>query len=271
MRKTLPLLIGITFLFVGYKNLPDPMSNGAPAASTGAPDEMHCSNTGCHSDYAPNAGTAQLTASIADGITSYEPGKTYPVTVSTTDPGLVRFGFQAVALKNSDNTNAGYIKITDAPRTQIIPGYGKTADRKYATYTYEGTNAVSAGLGKWSFEWTAPETNEGPITFYIASVAANNDGTDAGDYTYSKRITLDPAAVSWSVYPNMSSSGFSVECSAMPIENLKIYNSTGNNVFEKTNLVPGTLNLQLNQPCGVYFISAVQNGKTEVQKIIINK
>ena len=279
MKKITLLLIGGTFLFVGYKNLPSgsenppgTMSNGAPAASTGAPDEMHCSNTGCHSDFAPNTGTAQLTASVGNEITSYEPGKTYPVTVSITDPGRVRFGFQAVAL-NAENKNAGSIKITDEPRTQIVPGYGSQSDRKYVTYTYEGTNAVQTGLGKWSFEWTAPQINEGVVTLYFGSVAANNDGTDAGDYTYSARIMIEappPPAISWSVYPNLSSSLFSVQCSGMSID-LKIFNAAGEKVFEKTNLETGTQGVELNQPSGVYFISAVQNGKTSMQKIIITK
>ena len=217
MKKTLLLLIGGTFLFVGYKNLPDPMSNGAPAASTGAPDERHCSTSGCHSDFIPNSGIAELSVSLDNG-TQYELGKTYPITVSITDPGLVCFGFQVVVLKNSDNANVGTVKVVDAQRTQIIPGYGTMIDRKYITYTYDGSNAVSVGLGKWSFEWTAPETNEGAVTFYIAAVAANNDGTDSGDNTYSKRIALDAPAIYWSIYPNVSSSMFTIQSSGMPVD-----------------------------------------------------
>jgi len=259
MKKTLLILIGGTFLIVGYKNLPsgkdnfpNPISNGAPAASTGAPDEKHCSTSGCHSDFAPNTGIAELTASITNGVTHYELGKTYQVAVSISNPGLVRFGFQAVAL-NSDSKNTGSIRIIDKARTQIIPGYGTMTDRKYATYTYEGTNAVSTGLGKWSFEWTAPETNEGDITFYFASVAANNDGTDAGDYSYSKKITLASPAVSWSVHPNVSSSMFSIECSAMPLD-IKLFSASGKKVFERKNIEPGTQFFELNEPNGVYFI-----------------
>lgn len=279
MKKTILLLIGATFLFVGYKNLPagkdglpNPLSNGAPAASTGAPDEMHCSNTGCHSDFAANSGIAELSTSIEGGITHYELGKTYPITVSITNPDLVRFGFQVVALKNSDNANVGTVKVVDAQRTQIIPGYGQMIDRRYITYTYDGTSAVSTGLGKWSFEWTAPETNEGAVTFYVAAVAANNDGTDSGDNTYSKRIALDAPAISWSVYPNVSSGVFTVSGLQSPVTAV-IFNASGKLVYEvplsskEENVV--LLPSGLGQ--GVYFISAVQNGKTEVQKIIISK
>ena len=276
MNKISLLIIGVAFLFVGYKNLPsgkdgqpNPMSNGAPAASTGAPDEKHCSNTGCHSTFTPNSGIAELSISVGNGTVQYVPGKTYPVAVTITNPGLVRFGFQAVAV-NDENKNAGSIRITDEPRTQIIPGYGNMSDRKYVTYTYAGTEAFSAGTGKWEFEWTAPKTNEGNITFYFGSVAANNDGTDDGDYTYSKKITIEAPSVFWNVYPNVSSSLFSIQCSGMPAD-LKIFNSSGEKVFEKKNFEIGTQNLELNQPGGVYFISAVQDGKVSVQKIVIAK
>lgn len=276
MKKITLLITCTTFLFVGYKNLPagkedlpNPLSNGAPAASTGAPDEKHCSNAGCHSTFAPNTGTAELSVSVGNGITEYEPGKTYSVAISITDPGRVRFGFQAAAL-NAENKNAGSIKITDELRTQIIPGYGNISDRKYATYTYEGTNAVQTGLGKWEFKWTAPENNEGAVTFYFASVAANNDGTDDGDYTYSKKITLDAPLNSWSVYPNASSSVFNIMSSGMPIE-IKIFNSSGEKVFERKNIESGTQSLELAQPNGIYFVSAIQNEKTSVQKIVISR
>ena len=272
MKKTLLLLIGGTFLVVGYKNLPDTMSNGAPAASTGAPDEKHCATSGCHSDFPINSGTAELSFFIENNITQYEAGKTYPITVSISNPGTVRFGFQVVALKNSDNSNAGTIKLLETQRTQITDGYGTMSDRKYITYTYAGTNAFSPGLGKWTFEWTAPETNAEDITFYVASISANNDGTDAGDYAYTKKITLDAPPVipvSWSVFPNVSNSTFIILCLGMEMESLKIFNSSGEKVFEKSNLEPGTLNLELNKPSGVYFISAVQNGKNKVQNFLI--
>ena len=277
MKKIILSITALMFVFVGYKSLPSgnetpgTMSGGAPSASTGAPDERHCATSGCHSDFALNSGAAELSVSLGNGVTQYELGKTYPVTVSISNPGLIRFGFQAVALKNSDNTNAGTIRLVDSQRTQILPGFGSTIDRKYVTYTYEGTNAVSAGLGKWDFEWTAPETNEGPITLYIASIAANDDGTDAGDHTYTKQISMEAPAIFWSVYPSVSSSKFSVQSSGAPILGLRIFNSAGDVVYSKADVEPGILSLELDLSPGVYFLSAIQNGKTEVRKIVISR
>lgn len=279
MKKITFVLTATTFLFVGYKNLgsgdgshPGTMSGGAPSASTGAPSEKHCASSGCHSEFAPNSGVAKLAVSLeSNGIKEYEPGKTYPITVSISNPGIIRFGFQVVALKNTDNSNAGTIKLLDAERTQILPGYGTIADRRYITYTYEGTNAVSNGYGEWSFEWTAPETNEGPITFYIGSIAANDDGTDEGDHAYSRKIILDAPSVSWSITPTVSSSAFSIQCTGASVQNFKVYNSSGARVFERALIEPGLTNLQFELPAGVYFVSAIQNGETAVRKIIISR
>lgn len=269
MKKINFLLLAAS-IFVGYKNLSEPMSNGAPAASTGAPDERHCSTSGCHSDYAPNTGTAQLLVSVGSGISQYEFGKTYPVTVTITDPGVVRFGFQMVAL-NANNTNSGDIRITDETRTQAVTGYGTLSDRKYATYTYDGSNAISVGKGEWSFEWTAPASNEGNITLYVAAVSANNDETDAGDYSYLKKVVLSAPQIFWNTIPNVSASAFMIQSSGAPLSSLNIYNIEGEKVYERHNIDPGILSIEINCSSGVYFISAVQNGKTSVQKIIISR
>lgn len=271
MKKITLLIISITFLFVGYKNLPDPMSAGAPECSTGAPDERHCANSGCHSEFPLNSGTANLSISIDGGITRYEQGKTYPVTVSITHPGTVRFGFQLTVLRNSDNTNAGTLQLVNTQRTQLQTGFGALAERRYVTYTYDGTNAVATGIGKWSFEWTAPETTAGAVTFYAASIAANNDGTDAGDYTYTKRVVLDATPISWSIFPTLSTSAFTIQNSGSVIEQLKIYSSGGELVYEKGNVDEGLLSIELLKPSGIYFLSVTQNGKTDIQKLVITR
>lgn len=279
MKKITLVLTATTFLFVGYRNLgsgkgdhPGTMSGGAPSASTGAPSEKHCASSGCHSDFEPNSGSATLSVSLeTNGIKEYQPGKTYPITVSVSNPDIIRFGFQVVALRNSDNGNAGIIKLLDSQRTQILSGYGIIADRRYITYTYEGTNAISNGYGEWSFEWTAPEASEGPITFYIASLAANDDGTDSGDHTYSKKITLDAPAISWSIVPTVNSGSISIKSTGASVQNLKIYNSSGMKVYELVSVDSGLAAIDLDLPGGIYFVSAAQNGKTDVHKIIISK
>ena len=267
MKKISTLIIVSTFAFVAFNNLPSPMSSGAPAQSTGAPDEKDCTTSGCHSDFKVNTGTAVLSISAENGITQYEPGKTYAITVSISDPGLVRFEFQVLALRNSDHANVGTIKLTDLQRTQIIDGYGALASRKYVTYTYPGTDAVSSGLGRWTFSWTAPETNEGAVTLYAASIAANDDGTDTGDHTYTKQLTLAAPSTEWSIFPSVSSGEFHLA----QVEGIfSVYNSSGQKIYSASSPKSGLLDLSANQT-GVYFISVSHEGKTEYKKIVISR
>ena len=281
MNKIYPILFISVILFVAYKNLPDIMSNGAPAASTGAPDERNCATSGCHSDFVINSGAAEVALSPENGITQYELGKTYPIAVSVSNPGTMRFGFQLVALKNSDNTNAGTIKLLDPARTQLVSGFGNTINRQYITYTFAGTGAVSAGLGKWTFNWTAPEENIGAVTFYLACISANNDGTDMGDYTFTRKVMLDaPPAVSWNIYPTFSSGEFTVynlstgQAGLKSADQIQVYNSSGKYMFQKTincsNSSGETVNLNTANS-GVYFVSVTQNGNTTVQKVVITR
>ncbi len=56
-----------------------------------------------------------------------------------------------------------------------------------------GADAIVPGSRTWSFQWTAPATDDGIITFYLSSLASNHDHTLAGDYTYTLTKTLDLA------------------------------------------------------------------------------
>src|SRR6185369_13678069 len=46
----------------------------------------------------------------------------------------------------------------------------------------------------WTFDWTAPSTDVGPVTFYAAGNQANNDGNTSGDFIYKTFVTSAPAS-----------------------------------------------------------------------------
>lgn len=169
---------------------PEKSSSGAPASHTGAPGEMTCATGGCHDDNAVNAGNAIL--SIDMGTTQYTPGQTYSIKVRITESSVDRFGFQLLALTNSDTSNVGTFKLADALRTQFTKNQYKLFSRQYVTYSYDGTDAVSPGVGEWTVNWTAPSVNKGPITFYASGVSADDDESDRGDHVYTKSLTIQP-------------------------------------------------------------------------------
>lgn len=170
---------------------------GMHPSSTGAPGDLGtCANatTGCHSNATVTNDNTNivntLTYSAADS--SYVPGQTYTLTLKAQKNGIAKFGFGMVALRNSNTTNTGTFVITDANRTQVISGTGSLSTRKYATHKTNGTPAVSPGLGQWSFNWTAPSTNEGDITFWYCTNCTNNNGQATGDQLYVSSFKIHP-------------------------------------------------------------------------------
>ncbi|MCH8902427.1 MAG: T9SS type A sorting domain-containing protein [Bacteroidetes bacterium] len=195
IKHILPMVLLVIGAVV-YSAFNQAASTGAPAASTGAPGEVTCYKSGCHSDVGLNTGPGITSIVMGDNETEYTPGVTYPVTVSLSQANIYRFGFEFVALRDNDDTNIGSLAMTEPGRTQVLPGSNDFPNRRYVTYKFDGTNPKSAGLGEWTFNWTAPATDEGDITFYVATVAANNDATDNGDLVYTETLTISSKTVS---------------------------------------------------------------------------
>jgi uncharacterized repeat protein (TIGR01451 family) len=153
-------------------------SSGPPAGFTHAPGEFDCSE--CHLPQ-PDAGTGHIQINAP---ASYVPGQTYQITVTHTnaDPTRLRWGFQLTALDDA-NSKAGNLQNADV-RTQVLNNQGPGAARQYIEHTSSGTFINQQGGASWTFNWTAPATNVGPVTFYVAGNQANNDGNTSGDYIY---------------------------------------------------------------------------------------
>lgn len=172
-----------------------PQSFGAPVSSTGAPEEVTCATSECHDTSVPNIGNAQTVLEI-DGLNNgyAERGKTYTLTISISDKDVKRFGFQITAL-DSEGKSAGTFIVKDEERTQIIKNELRLTDREYVTYTYPGTAATVIGKSEWSVQWKAPADMK-DVTFYLATVSANDDGTDKGDNVYTMSRTVQVQNVS---------------------------------------------------------------------------
>lgn len=154
-------------------------AGGPPNGVTGAPGQNNC--TQCHSGNAVNSGNGSFAISGPD---TYVPGQTYPITVTLQDPGQVRWGFEFTPLAN------GTLQATDAARTQTSTAGGN----RYIKHTATGTNDNTAdGPVSWTFDWTAPSGDVGPITFYAAGNAANSNGSTGGDFIYTTSFTTQAA------------------------------------------------------------------------------
>lgn len=155
--------------------------SGPPAARTGAPGEMNC--TDCH-NAASGVGQIQIVAPA-----SYTPGQTYQIQVKhvTTDTTRKRWGFEMTSLASS--VMAGTFANLNA-NTKIVSGSGKS----YIEQTTSGTFQNQTGGATWTFNWTAPAAAVGNITMYAAGIQANNNGSESGDQTYMANVVIPFAA-----------------------------------------------------------------------------
>jgi len=171
-------------------------SSGMHPSSTGAPGETSCANAqiGCHSDASITNDNTHIVNTLiySTADSSYVPGQTYTVTLQAQKPGMTKVGFGIVALRNSNNTNSGSWGITEAARTHTISGTGGLSSRRYVTHNITGNQTISIGLGQWSFNWTAPATDVGNITFYYATNCTNNSGDEMGDAIFLSSFQIHP-------------------------------------------------------------------------------
>lgn len=163
-------------------------SAGAPAGVSGAPGDGLC--TRCHGGSA-NTGPGAVRITFADGST-YTPNQTKRVTVTITHPSAQRWGFEVSPRQASDAANRGAGTLTSVnDQTQVYP---PDNTKMWITHTSAGTRGGTSGPVSFEFDWTAPASSVGDISFYVAANAANGNGNNQGDEIYATTATLSPAA-----------------------------------------------------------------------------
>jgi uncharacterized repeat protein (TIGR01451 family) len=185
------ILAGIAGFLLSSQTVIRPVhafSSGPPAGYTGAPREEPEACAECHVPSAAGTGQISITAPA-----SYTPGQTYQITVTHTnpDPSRIRWGFQLTALDTSDEKAGNFTSLDGT--TQIITG-GPGGNRQYIEHTANGTFIGQQNTASWIFNWTAPATDVGFVTFYAAGNQANNDGNTSGDYIYKTFVAAAPAS-----------------------------------------------------------------------------
>jgi hypothetical protein len=186
MRNVL-LFLGLSALVGTSYGYP----GGAPMGYAGQPPSGNsCVN--CHSSFPLNSGdgSLQINGLPAGG---YQSGNTYNLSVTLADPGQVRWGFQltAIYVSGGNYLQAGTLVVTDPTHTTLLTGSGSAPD--YLNQTSSGTYNGTPGPTTWNFNWTAPNTSTGTLTFYASGAACNGTGGTSGDYVYTASAPLNPA------------------------------------------------------------------------------
>ena len=147
-----------------------------PDEKTGAPNEGTCADAGCHAENALNTASGSLMLTVPD---TYVPNEVYTIIVNLSRAGQNKWGFEMTAL-DADGARAGSFTADDAANTELTETNGK----QYIQHTTAGTAAGTNDAHEWEFQWTAPDADIGPITFYAAGNAANGNFAPTGDYIY---------------------------------------------------------------------------------------
>ena len=155
-------------------------AGGPDPGRTGAPGELTCATGECH-------GTLRLTEAERFRLAvprEYWPGQTYQIEIQhfSSDPTRLRWGFQLTALTRAQQ-RAGEWRSRDT-FTQVVEDRVPGSTRQYIQHTRAGTFAGQSGSARWIVDWTAPPTDEGPVTFYATGNQADNNNNSSGDQIY---------------------------------------------------------------------------------------
>jgi glucose/arabinose dehydrogenase len=165
-------------------------SAGPPAGYTRAPGEEPDACRECHLPQDTGAGRIQINVPPI-----YAPGQTYQISVVHTnaDQTRRRWGFQLTALDDT-NAKAGTLSPLGDGLTQVLNNQGPFPSREYIEHTSLGTFDNQTGGATWTFNWTAPAEDVGPVTFYGSGNHANGNANSDGDQIYFTFATSAPAA-----------------------------------------------------------------------------
>lgn len=176
----------LPFLLIWYVQLVS-YSDGPPTGRTGAPGELTCYNGSCHNSFPLNSGPGE--AVILAGIpeAGYLPDSVYTLETRVYHSDMARFGFQLIAFSPASQRSAGILHTLEDSA-----GLAVVADnhRQYLLH-YDATEAPDSA--RWRFQWQAPAVTSGPVVFYAAFVASNNNGNRQGDYVYTTSLGIAAA------------------------------------------------------------------------------
>jgi hypothetical protein len=195
---------GIKFMSGGFGD-----STGAPLKGTIVASYQGCNSTNCHTGKPLNDFTKAYVDVISDiPLTGWVPSATYNLTVTTTAPSKLAFGFQLTAWGKIDSVTRGTLTAINADvaiKKSILRNafFAKVDSNYYATHK---TTSVAHGSSdnQWTLQWTAPPVKNQEIRFYLTAVCANANGSSLGDNVYRINKNADSSSIA---YPNVNAVG----------------------------------------------------------------
>jgi hypothetical protein len=251
-------MVGIVILLAAFGDGSLKHSSGADPGYTNSPaDGQNC--THCMGGTAV-AVTGWITSDIP--VTGYVPGETYNITVTATGAG--KKGFEVSPQAVSGNLLGTLVAGTG---TKLIG-----SNNQYVTHS----SAPSTNPKSWTFQWVAPPSGTGEVTFY-GSIAVTKTATK----TTTMSVTQSTVGITkkekggFSIYPNPAHRQFSVsfalDCPADIHFELLAVNGSLLSTLSAESLPAGTFTrtFTLDQPAGLYYVRMNYGGRDHLSKIIL--
>lgn len=288
MKKQFLLLAGVASLALALSSYSDGPGNHASLNCTSGGGPGNCSGSGCHSGNTTNT-TVQLTISATLGgpeITKYTPNATYYVKLTGVNgSSMPGFGFQVAAV-SSGNIQAGSFIIGSASDQHTTPLIGTGNVQLIENKRLIPYNS-GPGVYETDFEWNAPVAGKGTVTLYSLLLAADGDGTAAGDqpneappvaiseagandiYELSKKVSI-------TAYPNPVQNKLQLNFSdaANGLYSIKAYDISGRTLMSRnielnSNIATQYINTT-SWAAGIYQLQIIGNDLQRTMTIIKN-
>lgn len=281
--KKLVLLIAVCTALI-FTLSAEKMDDNGKAGYTSSPGELDC--TDCHATYTLNSGNGSIiltSTNMPNWV--YDPGVTYHMEATVSRASNSLFGVCVEALL-PNNTNAGTLVLTNNNTTQIKTKTVSGVSRRSVVHKLDA--GQGSGSFTFTFDWTAPGTNQGDVTFYFAGNATDGDGSEDGDYVYvsskvcqynlSNDINSSVDRKEISVFPMPIDDHFTMNynLNATGVVNIKLYSIRGELVSVLTSKVmsSGTHSEKFYLPAilspGNYILSVESDSGINSRKILIN-
>jgi hypothetical protein len=145
--------------------------SGPPAGRNGS---IASGGLTCQQCHGTAVGNGQV--QIIGAPTEYEASALYALTIRVSDPVQAGAGFQ-LSVETGTGMTAGTLTVSDAAHTQL----NTNASGVWINHTSAGVDHAVAnwvGMGnaaEYQVQWEAPASDIGPVTFWAAGNAINDD------------------------------------------------------------------------------------------------
>lgn len=194
-------------------------TGGQTGNFSGSPGDNNQNCTACHAPGANHGGSAALSGVPA----TYNANQAYNLNLAITGSSVSKFGFNITAEDDSGNKIGTW---TTGTGSQLRSGGSGL------THT-----AAGSSQNNWSFNWTAPASDVGAVTFYYAALQANGASGNSGDQVITGSsnavlTTIDSKLSDFTLYPTQVMDKVSIALENASAAQIQVYNMQGNLVLE---------------------------------------